>query len=128
MTIDIISFCDDEKQVVQTNEDITVVGTIENGCEAVQVTNSENVATIDTQTDVITIGVQGPPGSSSGVAVWTYVQEATPIGGEGYTWFQPSTGYGHVWIAGLVAWMRFLTENMTSDGNDHGISANGGYF
>jgi len=59
---------------------------------------------------------------------WTYVQEAVPIGGEGYTWFQPSTGYGHVWIAGLADWFRFLTENMTADSIDHSIVANGGYY
>lgn len=61
-------------------------------------------------------------------STWTYTQENTPTGGEGFTWFQPSTGYAHVWITGLSAWKRLLTENMTADDNDHNIEANGGYF
>jgi len=66
--------------------------------------------------------------SSARTTAWTYIQEASPLGGEGYTWFQPSTGYGHVWIAGLAEWFRFLTENMTADSIDHSIVANGGYY
>lgn len=126
MTVDVISFRDAEVQVIRVDEEVTRVITMETAVDTISQITVDSVATVDTSTDVVSIGIQGPP--SAQTAVWTYVQEGVPAGGEGFTWFEPSTGYGYVWITGLASWQRFLVEHMTADDNNHGIEANGGYF
>jgi len=78
--------------------------------------------------EIVTVGVQGPPGApgaGAGVAAWTYVQEGTPVGGEGYTWFQPSTAYGRIWTG--TVWVRIVTEDMMANDNET-LTLNAGYF
>jgi len=127
MPVDTVTFCGVETQIVTTGEDGTYVGIVESTCDTVQVTNTDAIRTVDQQLDVVTIGTQGPPGIAAN-AGWTYIQEATPTGSDSETWYQPSAGYGYVYLGPLAMWKRIILENMLADANDHSLDANGGYY
>ena len=125
MPLDIITVPIETPIVVGTVDNSVQIGGITSSVEVMTTSELAIISTTSVRMEVVTVGVQGPP--SAQTAVWTYVQEATPTGGEGFTWFKPSINTGHVWTTGY-GWQKFLTENLTEDNINHGVDIFGGYY
>lgn len=128
MTVDVITYGNVTTEVIQGETEGTVIEITDTVIEQIEGDSKEVVVVDDVQQEIIEGCEQGPPGPpGSGGVTWTYVQETIPAGSVSQTWFQPSTGYGYVYVTGF-AWTKFFIEHMAEDNADHGVFIDGGYY
>jgi hypothetical protein len=128
VTVRIIEYANNQKVYIQgADDDPSYITVVQSTLKEVRDTTARVIFKPEETIKLIREGIQGPPGPAAN-AGWTYIQESTPSGSDSETWYQPSTGYGRIYLSVYGGWKRMILENMIEDNIDHSLNANGGYY